>query len=466
MKSALRRLRSQAAGPPVPMSSTSSLIWNLRDVQRLAGTSESMMRAYGAMSTVGSCVSLLSESVSRVQWKLYRKQPQDARRRYASTDTGSDQRTEVLQHQALSVLAAPNAFYTQQQLFEADQQYLELTGEYYWVLQRAGGLSFPTGIWPVRPDRMEPVADPQKYISGWIYTSPDGTEKIPLATDEVIQVRLPNPLDPMHGLGPVQALLVDVDSSLYSAQWNRQFFLNSAEPGGVVTVPQTLTDEEFEKFQKRWRETHRGVMNTQRVAMLEGGATWTPNQMTIRDMDFAALRNMSRDIVREAFRMHKVMLGVSDDVNRANAQTGEEVFASWGVVPRLDRKKDMLNNVFLPMFGSTGQGVEFDYITPVPANREEDRLEMVAKCQSAQFLVDAGFDPHDVLEVVGLPDMDVVEKATQQPAVPPGWVPAGPLPASGSQPSEPAGSSDDIEARLRRVLANGHRPVATLSGRR
>ena len=72
-------------------------------------------------------------------------------------------------------------------------------------------------------------------------------------------------------------------------------------------------------------------------------------------MDFANLRSVMRDTIREALGMHKVMTGVTDDVNRANAQTGEEVFASWKVSPRLDRWRDVLNNQFLPLFGSTGQ---------------------------------------------------------------------------------------------------------------
>lgn len=423
--------------------------------------SEALMRAYGVMGTVFSCVSLYAFSTARAEWKLFRKQPRDGRVRYATTDTGSDQRTEVVAHQALALLDRPNDFFSRFKLFELDQTYQDLTGEHYWVIQRDGGATFPTGIWPVRPDRMDPVPDPDKYLLGWIYTSPDGREKIPLGVDEVIQSAYPNPLDPMHGLGPVQSILVDIDASRYSASWNRNFFLNSARPDGIITIPDSWDDKEWNNFSDRWRETHRGVARAHRVALLENGAQWAQNQFSQKDMDFTALRGLSRDIVREAFRMHKVMLGVSDDVNRANAQTGEEVFTAWGTIPRLERKRDMLNSSYLPMFGSTGQGVEFDFVTPTAVNREEDRLELLGKCQAVQFLVNAGFDPHDALEVVGLPDMGVVEQATQQPALPPAWVPgASPAPDSGGA----AGPADDMQARLIKMLSNGYMPVAT--GRR
>jgi hypothetical protein len=171
------------------------------------------------------------------------------------------------------------------------------------------------------------------------------------------------------------------------------------------------------------------------VGVLENGAVWVPNSHSMRDMDFANLRGVSRDIIREAFGIHKIMLGNSDDVNRANAQTGEEVFANWSVAPRLDRWREVLNSQFLPLFYPPGQDlpVEFDYVYPLPQNREQDNAELVAKATAAQTLVDAGFDPADVLEVVGLPEMKVAERATQAPALPPGWVP-------GEAPSPPSGA--------------------------
>lgn len=468
MKSGLRRaFRNQT---PVPLVSEPGNRFNLSsNAYSLAGN-EALMNAYSVMSTVYSCVSLLAESSARVTWKLYQKNPGDARRRWSTNDNELDNRKEVINHPALKLLANPNSFYTRTRLFEVDQTYLDLVGESYWVLERSA-FGFPTAIWPVMPHRMEPVPSSTNFIAGFIYSPPDGGQKIPLSTDEVIQVVLPNPLDPLHGLGPVQSILVDIDSSRYSAQWNRNFFINSATPYGVITTPNNLGDDEFKQLTDRWRESHRGVSRAGRVGILEAGQTFTPAGISQKDMDFTALRNLSRDIVREAYRMHKVMLGVSDDVNRANAQTGQEIFAAWCVVPRLDRKKDMLNNVLLPMFyGGNTPDVEFDYITPVPPNREEDNAQLTAKCLAAQSLVNAGYDPDDVAETVGLPKMKIAEKATQLPAVPPGWIP-GTAPASGDSAPAPAPGPEDagvanlaaaaaeMEANLNKMLSNGHQPV-------
>jgi HK97 family phage portal protein len=407
------------------------------------------MRAYGSVGTIHGMFSLLAQSTSRCDWRMYRKS-QDNRVRYSTAGTGSDQRTEVVQHAALSLWNKPNSFYSGRAFREMSQLYLDLTGEMPWLVGRDPRVNFPTGLWTVRPDRLEPIPHPELFIAGYIYTGPNG-EKVPLGTDQVIRTLLPNPLDPLHGLGPVQAMLVDADASRYSAQWNRNFFLNSAEPGGVVVSPTHLEDTEFEEFQLRWRETHQGINNAHRVALLEN-MTWVPNAMSQRDMDFANLRNQSRDVMRETVGIHKVMLGVSDDVNRANAQTGEEVFESWKIVPRLDRIKDTVNDKLLPMFYPPGADVpvEHDYVTPVPANREQDNQELLAKANAAVQLVSAGYDPKAVLEVVGLPEMDMAAVSTLA-AQQPGNVAGSPA----SQTPIPGETADQQTARMLQSIYNG-----------
>jgi HK97 family phage portal protein len=462
------------AGPPVPMSGSG--FRGFSGVSMIQSGSETYMQAYASSGTVWQIVHLLASSVAKPEWRLYRKAAQDGRVRYTTSDQGSDQRTEVVKHQALKVLQQPATIraggvnipvWTRFGLFELGQTYLELTGEAPLVVDRDPRSSIPLGLWPVRPDRLEPVPDPDTYLKGWLYTAPDGREKIPLDVTDVIQVKYPNPMDPYRGLGPAQAVLVDIEAARYSAEWNRNYFLNSAEPGGVIQVDHAMGDDEWDQLTERWRETHRGVARAHRVAVLEAGAVWVPNQHSLRDMDFGNLRNVSRDLIREAWGIHKIMLGNSDDVNRANAQTGEEVFANWSVVPRLDRWKDALNQQFLPLFGSTGEGVEFDYIYPLPANREQDNAELTTKADAWAKLVGAGADPHDAAEVAGLPDMKVVEQAVQAPALPPGWVPE---PSGGD--SGGTGDSDGpaMAARLRKMLGNGHQDVPlealrTMAGR-
>lgn len=448
------------SGPPVPVGESGIRV--LSSSSPAGNVDLQLIQAYKQNGTLYANVNMIAESVAAQDWFLYRTAPRDGRVRYTTSDQGSDQRVQVVQHAALNLLNNPASIlvdgirlpvWTRKSLIQISEIWLHATGKSYWVVDYGtSGGKIPLGLWPVRPDRMTPVPSRESYLAGWLYSAPDGTERIPLLPTEVIFHRSPDPEDVYGGCGPVRSVLTDIQAADYAAEWNRNYFINSAEPGGVIQVDHELQEDEFDQLVDRWRETHRGVARAHRIAVLEGGQTWIPNAHTMRDMDFASLRGTSRDIIREALAMHKVMTGVTDDVNRANAQTGEEVFASWKVDPRLQGWRDVFNFQLLPLFGPTGLGVEFDYAFPTPVNREQDALELTSKSKAAQALVAAGFDPDDVCEVVGLPRMKVVEKATQAPALPPAWVPAPPAaPDEGDdEDTAPSGAQD---AQMRRMAA-------------
>jgi len=385
--------------------------WNANNGQLYGSGTQDKFTQLNAMSGTGTLfaiIQLLSTgSQAMGGWKMYTK-PRDGRVRYSRHDKGSDQRVEVYDHPALALWDQPNAFMTGEQFREIGWQHLELVGEWYWVLDRGpSGKGIPIAMWPVRPDRMTPVPDRQKYLLGWIYSGPNG-EQVPLAASEVIQLRYPDPLDNYRGLSPVQSLLADIDSAKYTAEWSRNFFLNSATPGGIVTFDKRLSDTEFTEFTNRWREQHQGVARGHRVGVLEQGATWNPNTYTMADMQFVELRNLSREVIREAYRVHQAMLGNSTDVNRANAQTAEEVHVTWHEIPRLKRERTVLNKILLPMFKGSNTNREFDFDDPTPSSSADANDELTAKSKAAQILVAAGWHPDDVTMVVGLPRMRYV----------------------------------------------------------
>jgi len=425
-----RKLLAKAdpSPPPVPMSETG--IWTLPASRAHAGgADEAFLRAYGANGTTFSNCLLLAEATAGPAWVLFRDQPADGRVRYTTSDEGSDQRVQVVKHAALNLLNNPNPFWSRERLFEISQLYQDLCGKCHWVITKKMGI--PVGLWPVRPDRMQPVPDPDKYLLGWLYTAPGGRETVALDPDEVIYNPLPDPVDAYNGTGPVQSVMAEIDAIRYAAQYNRNFFSNSARPDGVLSVDHRVDDDEWDELTARWRESHRGVSRAHRVAVLEG-VTWVPTSTAPKDMDFANLMSSGGDRIREALGMHKIMTGMTEDVNRANAQTGQEVFAAWKVAPRLRRWRGVINYQLLPMFGKTGEGVAFDFLYPTPVNREADALELTAKANAAAALVAAGYEPAAVLKVVGLPAMPVIT------APPPGGLPVG---TSGMTPAAVPGES-------------------------
>lgn len=371
---------------------------NLISLSKTGRSDTQQLASMSTVSTLYAIVSRISESTSELNWRLYRKM-------------ASGERKEISRHAALDLWGKPNKFFTQQELVESVQQHVELTGMGWMIVSYASGSKgsskIPLELWPVRPDRMVAVPDQDEFIKGYIYTSPDGV-KVPFELDEVINIRVPNPMDVYGGLSAVSSIMTDIESSQYSRQYNRNFFRNSAEPGGIIEVDKKLGDTEFEQLRDRWNSGHKGVGNAHRVAILEHGK-WIDRKYTMRDMQFAELRNLSREDIREAFGYPKPMLGATDDVNRANAEAGEYVFTRWILRGRARRWKDALNSNFLPLFGKeASMSLEFDFDDPVPSNRELDNATLTTKVAAAASLIDQGFDPVDVLAMLELPEMATV----------------------------------------------------------
>src|SRR5262249_42938493 len=119
---------------------------------------------------------------------------------------------------------------------------------------------------------------------------------------------------------------------------------------------------------------------------------------------FTELRTITRDTIMEAYRINKIMMGIMEDGNRAQATVAKTVFAEQQQVPRLERLKGAINGEFLPKFGGTATGLEFDYDPPVPPDTDDMRADLLAKAQAALNYVNAGYDGASVVEALDLPE--------------------------------------------------------------
>jgi HK97 family phage portal protein len=386
---AVKSVKSLTNNAPVPYSSArSGSLFSTGDA--VTSVADQAYQAYGSVGTLFAIVSQTGNAVASAEWHLYRRTSQRDKKR----------RKEVTSHAFLTVWNRPNPFYTGRLFRETVQQHLDLVGEGVIILNMVGSLVVE--MWPVRPDRITPVKHPTKFLVGYVYHGPDG-EEVPLEVNQVVHIKMPNPGDPYRGMGPVQTVLADMDAYRYSAQWNRNFFINGARPGGVIEVDYRMSEEEWKQFNMRWREQHQGVAAAHRVAVLEN-AKWKDTNFSMADMQFAELRDQPREIIREAFAFPKPMLGTVDDVNRANAEAGKTIMAENITEPRLARWKDVINYFLLPRFVN-GTALEFDYDDPRPVDRELANAERDSQAKSTQLLTLAGYHPDDVTEAMGLPQM-------------------------------------------------------------
>lgn len=402
---------SQDAGTRVPMVGRGmrTMLTSING----ASDPEQQMEMFGRSGTLFATVSRAATAFSSIRWHLFRSS--DGRGRIS----GPDPKREVPTHAALDMWGRPNPWMSGQLFRESYMQHLKLTGQAFWAISYLGGI--PAFMWPVRPDRILPVPHPTKFVAGWVYTGPDG-EQVPLENRDVVWLRQPHPLNPYSGMGAVEPLMPDIESGRYISDWQRNFFKNSANPGGFVQFPERLSDEQFEELTERWAEQHQGVQRAHRIAFLEMGATFQSSDMSMKDMQFTELRQDGRDIIYEAFGTSKAMLGVVEDVNRASMDGSEYVYSKYGTKSDLERTRDVLNTQFLPLFGATGSGVDFDFDDPTPADWQADAATTLANTRGVSLLINAGFDPKGSLNAMSLPDIEhtgVIPSAVQPPLAQP-----------------------------------------------
>lgn len=424
---------------PVPLVRRSRSIF---DVSRGGGDMIAQMEQHGSDGVVHPIVSRLAESTAGQEWFLETRAPEEEDRR------------KIDSHAVLDLLEQPNPFQTRMQIMEAAQQHFELTGECSVVLGFLPGLKIPLDMYVLRPDRIAPVPDPYAYLAGWVYSAPGESERIPLETWELLRMVRPSPLDPYRGMGPVQALMRDLDAQRYGKEWQAAFFANSARPGGIIQVDRRLSDHEFEELRDRWAEQHQGVSKAHRVAILEQGE-WVDRSFSLRDLQMAELDSVGRDKALVAFGMPKSMLGIVEDVNRANAEAGEYVFARWMTRPRLERWRGVFNqpkNGLLARYGDNAvRQYRLNFVDPVPENSEAALQELDTKSQVLVRLVgpEGNMDADKVLEMLNWPDLGYT--APPPPAPAPAQLPPGqPV----DDPPEP-GAEASVDAAMRWV-ATGH----------
>lgn len=370
---------------------------------------------------VYACTNAITEEVGVMDLKLQRK--------------GRDGWTDVDDHIALGPLHSVNPFMSSDELKLATQAYLELSGDAFWWMPYGRAVRKPLEIWLLDPARTTVVRHQTKFIGGYVYKNEKGQD-IPLPVEEVLHFKRFNPRNRYRGIGTVQAAALSIDIDTYAAKWNRNFFFNSAMPSAVLEAEGTITQEQYDRIRANWMARYQGVDNAHKLAITEGGLKYKPISLSQKDRDFLETRRYSRDEIMGIFRVPKSVLGITEDVNRANAEATDYVFAKRVTAPRMRFLATTLTEFYLPMFGLASSEYRLIHSDPVPQNVESSlRAKEVAlntgyKTRN-EIREEDGLTPQpdgDVLLVPGtLKPIDLVLNPPEPPMTP------GATPADGDK---------------------------------
>lgn len=346
------KIKDVLDGPPKQLS---SYVMNMP--QSPLRNTEEYLKAY--IGYIYTATGAIAQEVASIELHLYKAK---------YTKNGVETK-EVYEHPALSVLNYANSISTLYDMIEATQTYLDLTGEAFWVALRDNN-GMPRELWALRPDWVKimpsatEVIDHYNYYAGGILS-----EKVEIPKENVIPFRYFNPLNPYRGKGPTQAAALPFDILNFAGEYNRNFFFNSAIPSMVFSTDQKISESSVKRFLNQWQGSFGGRAKSNKVAFLGQGLKMDKASFAAKELDFIEQMKQMRDDVLAVFKVPKTVLGLTDDVNRANADATTRAFMERVITPRMTKFVASLNEFYLPMFETDGS-LFFDFYDPAPEDVE------------------------------------------------------------------------------------------------
>jgi HK97 family phage portal protein len=372
---------------------------------------------YADQAWIFACIRVIQTKGAGVPIKIYRK--------------NGEKMVELPEHPVKLLLDSVNPFMNGYDLFESTHGYIELVGNSYWLLD-AFVDEKPTEIYPLNPKCIKIMASKEGGVTGYAYEIMPGKVEKVFSPDEIVHFKNWNPQDPFYGMAPLCAARDSADTILFSDQYNKAFFKNGAEPGGILTTDQGITEDSKKAINSAWSKLHQGVRKAHKLAILDNGLKWQSMGTTHKDMDYSELKRMSREDVLTVFNMQPVMVGLHGDSNYSNAREQRRSFWIDCMVPRLRKIESVINERLVKKFDPS-------LIAKFDLNGIEDLAEDADKRSRADSINVSS----------GIVLVNEIRKEKNLPPVPWGdtwWAPMGlsPVDPVTGKPEEPETSSEPI----------------------
>lgn len=346
---------------------------------------ETYLRQYADISWVYSCIYRIATKGAGVPLKLYRKSIKNDKISYE----------EIMNHPILTLIDTANPLMDGFDLLETTFSYLELTGNAYWLLDMfvAGK---PTEIYPLNPYRIKIVPDPHEHVKEYKYDIGQ-SKSISLSKEILIHFKYFNPTDDFYGLSPISAGRLAIDTQDFGDKYNRNFFVNSAEPKGALVINGELTDDQRKRIIASWNSAHRGVSKSHKIAIEEGGIKWEQRGLSQKDMDFVNSKKMTREDILGVFGVPPALVGVFEYASYANSKEQRQIFWRDTMIPKLKKVENVINSFLIKPYDNSLY-LEFD-LSIVESLKEDEKI----RAEINSILTNSGIRTiNEVREEMGL----------------------------------------------------------------
>ena len=338
-------------------------------------------------------VSTLAEEVSKLEPELYK----------VVLRGGEIELVEVNDHPILSLLDRFNETTTQSDAFYLTEAHLDLTGDSFWYLEGGANGGQPDNIYLLQPDKVElelgdVYAGASRLVKGYNYRNTvDGTViDVPYEPEEILHIKVPNPKNPYRGFSVVEGLATTLDIDTKTLEANRSFYENGMMAQFMLSTDNKITQDQLKQLNAEMRAAYSGSKNFWKVPIFGGGIKPQTIQMSSREAELISQQTWLRDKIMAGFGNTKASLGITEDVNRANAEATLLGWKQSTIKPKMCRIVDSLNEFLVPRYGDN---LILGFKDPVPE-------DMTRKIADATSLYNAGIitqnEAREMVEMDGI----------------------------------------------------------------
>lgn len=224
--------------------------------------------------------------------------------------TVDDQEVEIKNHDAELLFKHPNDVCDMTFIWEYSIWWLNLRGNAYWFLApEAGNAKKIVEIWPVPADRIFPLADKTKLISGYAYKMADGSYKR-IPPEYIVHYMFPNPFSLIDGLPPLSAAKIALETEMGISTYQRDMYVTGrGVPHTVLALPQDTGERDFISISSQIREEFEQERKI--IVTRSGDINVAKVGLTNREMDLVAQRDFTRDeldVIFLGFAIHSATI--------------------------------------------------------------------------------------------------------------------------------------------------------------
>ena len=293
---------------------------------------------------------------------------------------------EIDDHPLLSLLDRPN-FGMGGQRFRS---FIALTAAIagYCVIEkerdRAGRV---IGLWPLRPDRLQPVLR-NDGLTDWEYRVPGHLTPYRLAAEDAVTLTFADTLDgsPL-GIGPLEVILEEVQISSALTDFLKVFMDRGALPLYVMipsddpqVADQWRDQETVSIWKEMWNQHYGGLGSATDPMPMVGMKDIKPLGLNFNELAYPELNNLTDARICEAFGIQPILVGAQVGLERSTFSNSAEARTSFyedTMTYLWARIDDAITRQLLPDFElDPGWEIEFD-TSRIPAlqDNENERWE-------------------------------------------------------------------------------------------